>query len=462
MPKLIKLRESVLKYLVAAVLLAVPLYPKFPIISIPGTFVAIRLEDFLMVAIAIVLAAFVLSDIGSFFKDKINKAILLFLVAGLFSVASAVLITKTVTAHIAFLHWVRRIEYFIPFFLGVYALKSGRKNLEFYIKVLMVTILISFVYGFGQKNFSWPIITTQNQEYSQGVALRYVPGAHINAGFAGHYDLGTFLVLLLPLFIALFFLARNNLVRFSYLIIISAALWLLAFSGSRISTVSFLTAASLSLILVRRYKAIPLVILFSLIFFSLSPNLVARYSRIFEVVRGRLIEMKGTFSEPTSRLYSIKYVYAQVDSNGTPQRRVRASPTPTPVPVFEDRSTSIRLNVEWPRAIRALSKNPLFGTGYSSITLATDNDYLRLLGEVGILGFAAFSLIFLRVGKLIVKKLPLYENFQGIELAYMAGMIGGLLGIFMNAVFLDVFEASKFAIVVWLFLGMSVSLLRAK
>ena len=87
---------------------------------------------------------------------------------------------------------------------------------------------------------------------------------------------------------------------------------------------------------------------------------------------------------------------------------------------------------------------------------------MRLLGEVGILGFAAFSLIFLRAGKLIVKKLPLYENFQGIELAYMAGIIGGLLGIFMNAIFIDVFEASKFAIVVWLFLGMSVSLLRAK
>ena len=36
------------------------------------------------------------------------------------------------------------------------------------------------------------------------------------------------------------------------------------------------------------------------------------------------------------------------------------------------------------------------GTGFSSITLATDNDFLRLLGETGITGFMAFFLIFKR------------------------------------------------------------------
>ena len=79
-------------------------------------------------------------------------------------------------------------------------------------------------------------------------------------------------------------------------------------------------------------------------------------------------------------------------------QRIELENTPIPTeesqPVFEDRSVSIRLNVEWPRAIRAFSKNPLLGTGYSSITLATDNDFLRLLGEVGLVGALAFFLIF--------------------------------------------------------------------
>src|SRR3990167_10675400 len=54
------------------------------------------------------------------------------------------------------------------------------------------------------------------------------------------------------------------------------------------------------------------------------------------------------------------------------------------VPVAEDRSFNIRLKAEWPRAIRAFLKNPVLGTGYSSVGLAVDNDYLRSLAESGI------------------------------------------------------------------------------
>ena len=61
------------------------------------------------------------------------------------------------------------------------------------------------------------------------------------------------------------------------------------------------------------------------------------------------------------------------------------------------RSGEIRFNVEWPRAITAFSKNPLLGTGPGSITLATDNDYLRSLGESGLLGFITFAFILLLV-----------------------------------------------------------------
>jgi len=98
---------------------------------------------------------------------------------------------------------------------------------------------------------------------------------------------------------------------------------------------------------------------------------------------------------------------------------VTATPTPTPTPTptslpeatpsayFEPtalavgRSTDIRLKVEWPRAIKAFLKNPLLGTGYSSITLATDNDYLRMLGETGILGTLAFLAIILEITRIV-------------------------------------------------------------
>jgi hypothetical protein len=38
----------------------------------------------------------------------------------------------------------------------------------------------------------------------------------------------------------------------------------------------------------------------------------------------------------------------------------------------------------------------------------------------------------------------------------VAGVIGGIIGTMINAVFIDVFEASKFAITFWLLVGLAV------
>lgn len=446
-------RSGLTKYTVAAILMAIPLYPKFPFIRVPGTYVSVRLEDFILVFASLVLLLNLLPDIKGFLKNKINQAIFLYLMIALVSVASAIFVTKTVQPHLAVLHWFRRVEYFIPFFLGLFALKGKKGNLEFYLKVLMITILLAFVYGLGQKYLNWPVIITQNLEYAKGVALRYIPGSHINSTFAGHYDLGTFLILLLPIYISLLFLLKGTRTKLLTAMIILSGLWLLAYSGSRISTASYLVAAVSALLLIRKYKAIPLVIIISVLFFAMSSNLVARYGRIIEVGRKTLQEkIRLNYLLPPGTAYALE------EKGGLPRREKVSTPTPEPASVFEDRSTSIRLAVEWPRAIRAFSKNPLLGTGFSSITLATDNEYLRLFGEVGILGFLAFFLIFARIGKMILFSFPLMKSYQGLELGYFAGVAGALPGIFLNAVFIDVFEASKFAIVFWLLMGMLISM----
>jgi uncharacterized membrane protein YeaQ/YmgE (transglycosylase-associated protein family) len=138
------------------------------------------------------------------------------------------------------------------------------------------------------------------------------------------------------------------------------------------------------------------------------------------------------------------------------------SPTPTISSIINDVSIAIRLNVEWPRAARAIIKNPLLGTGYSSIGLATDNDYLRMLGETGILGTLAFALIFFRIGQIIAEAFPFRSKFTGLELAFIVGIIGASLGTFIMATFIDLFEASKFATIFWLLLGCAVSVVKSK
>ena len=452
MQKLIKSPETLLKYLVAGILIAVPLYPKFPFIRIPGTFVSVRLEDLLLILSFIFWLIFFFPGIKNFFKNDILRAIIIFLGVGVISLFSAIFVTQTITPHIGILHWFRRIEYFVPLVLGMTVIKKLAGNLNFFFKIILLIIFFAFIYGFGQRYLSWPIIITQNQEYSKGVALRWMSGSHINSTFAGHYDLATFLVLVLPLVITSLFILKGKLTKVFLAGTWLISLWLLVNTASRISLVSYLIASTFSLVLIKKYKAIPIVILISIGFIGFSSNLQERYGRLWNVVRERVLEIKILDNLVADD------VYAQ-DSEEFLFKKDKPSPTPTPVPVFEDRSSSIRLNVEWPRALRAFSKNPLLGTSYSSITLATDNDFLRLLGEVGLLGFLAFLLIFVNFCTALLKVWPFPKNFEGLELAFVAGISGSLPGLFLNAVFIDIFEASKFAIIFWLLIGMTISLI---
>jgi len=439
MRKLFGLLEFKLKYLVAAIMLAVPLYPKFPSIRIPGTFVSVRIEDFLLAFTALVVVINIVPRIRKVIATNIEGAIVIYILVGAVSLLSAIFVTQTVVPHLGTLHWARRIEYFVPFFLGsIYFLQGKRSDIGFFLKVLMLTIFIAFIYGLGQRYLHWPLIITQNEEYSKGIALRWIAGSHINSTFAGHYDLATFLVLTLPTVVSLFFLIKGKVSKLLIGVVFFSGLWLLGSAVSRISIVSFLLSGTLSLLIIRKYKAIPIFLIVSAILFGFSGDLWARYGRIFEVTKDKIekiLLVPGT-------------VYAA------------STPAPTPTPVFEDRSTSIRLNVEWPRAVRAFSKNPLLGTGYSSITLATDNDYLRLFGETGLLGAISFLMILVGLLTQVVKGIPLLSKMGVFEKAYLAGIVGALPGVFLNAVFIDVFEASKFAIIFWLLTGLAVGLIR--
>lgn len=448
MRKLLAQPKEILKYGIAAILIVIPLYPKFPFLKIPGTYVSIRIEDFLIFALALLFAVFFFKELPNLIKNRLESSVLIFILIGFVSLLSAILVTKTAIPSIAVLHWLRRIEYFVPMGIGILFFKRyGTRDLEFFIKVLMITVVVAFIYGFGQMHFSWPVIITQNNEYAKGIALRWVAGSQLNSTFAGHYDLATFLVFSLPVFISLFFVIKGLWTRISLAVVTLSGLWLLANTASRISIVSYLLAAVISLLLLKKYKAIILTLAVSLMVFSLTGNVIDRYTQVVTVYYQRIVS---------------KFKVKAADAVELPQRRENINSQPTPVPVFEDRSTSIRLNVEWPRALRAFRKNPLLGTGYSSITLATDNDFLRLLGEVGILGFLSFILIFSNIFNLARKMISGLSKFNGVEVAFVVSFVGGLIGILLNAIFIDIFEASKFAIIFFLITGLFVSLVRNK
>lgn len=421
------------KYLVAALILAIPLYPKFPFLRIAGSQVALRLEDIL---IALTLTFFIpdfILNLRKIFNDNIARAILIYLGVGLISLLSAVFVTQTVIAKIGFLHWARRVEYMSLFFIGLLSIKK-EADLNFVVKLFPIIVVYDFIFGVGQKYLNWPIITTQNYEYAKGIALRYVPGAHIPGTFAGHYDLAAFLILSLPLILAFGLSTKKTLqnlygikpivTKIFMFTIFGLGLWLLVNAASRISIVSYLIGAVTTAFVMRKYRYIPVLLFVSIAFIGFSSNLMDRYVRIFRVA---IEEVSATeIADPQS--------------------------TPTPEPIYEDRSTSIRLNVEWPRAIRALKKNPLLGTGYSSITLATDNDYLRAMGETGILGFVAMLLVFGQILYVPLRHFPFRR--RSVSDIYALAILAVMPGLFLLMIFIDILEASKFATVFWLMVGM--------
>jgi len=108
-----------------------------------------------------------------------------------------------------------------------------------------------------------------------------------------------------------------------------------------------------------------------------------------------------------------------------------------------------------------LKKNPLYGTGYSSLTLATDNGYLRLLGEVGILGFVGFTLVGIRIFLVLLKTIPMPKKPM-LDNIYVVGIFSAIPGILLIMMFIDILEASKLASNFWLFVGLAVALVRIK
>lgn len=472
--KLSKIKINILSLAVISLLLFVPLYPKFPLFNVPGTWVAIRVEDFLVTGV--ILLWFLTQFRQGFpsLRDKVSQLILLYWAVGALSLISALLITKNITPHIALLHFVRRIEYMSLFFVALASMKEV-KNIKSYGFAIFLATFGVIIYGIGQKFFGWPVVSTMNVEFSKGMLLRLSEWARINSTFAGHYDLAAYLVLILAITAAFMVGLKNRLAKVAIGLIGVFSFYLLILTASRISFAAYLVAITLVLLGLRKYWWVGPVLAFSLVGMLLSSEFSQRYALTFNVDLSLLSSKIRLFEKPTVEevaLLPTPVVEEEVEERApTVKKPALPSPVPTPAtpaaeieewkPTTElavEYSGAIRFKVEWPRALRALAKNPLLGTGYSSVTLATDNDYLRTLAETGILGLLAFGLIFLEIGRRVIVYLqPAKPSF---ERTIVIGISGAAVGFFTNAAFIDVFEASKVAFIFWILMGILVGIIK--
>ncbi len=445
----------------------IPLYPKFPLFNVSGTFVAIRLED-ILIAIAILLwgiNVLLTGTLVSLFKDRLNQTILLFFFVGLVSTFSAIFLTHTVVPHLGFLHFLRRVEFMILLPVVVSVVRK-KKDVVIILLVLAATILAVNVYGLGQIYLDWPVISTTNSEFSKGQILRLTPDARVNSTFAGHYDLAIFLAMAITVLTALFFVLKKRF-RFPVILLGGLSLFLLIMTAARQSFFAALAGMILVLILGKQKKYILLFVVAAVVILlypsqlrdrlvsTVTVNLFNLGQRYTGKTQDQQIRSKlniPTLAVKTSSTSANTATFA-THSAGVATDIAPGEPIDTTqLGVF--RSFEIRLNIEWPRAIAAFTKNPFLGTGYSSIDIATDNDFLRSLGEVGILGTWALLLVLIAVGKRLLNDI---KSESKLIRYFSVGVFAMMIAFIINGMFIDVLEASKVASLFWLMLGLGLA-----
>lgn len=499
------LDNHILKIGIAFLLAFIPLYPKFPLFDIHHTWVYIRFED-LLVAV-VVLAWFTqLARKKVNLKTPLTLPIFAYWFVGGVSLLFSLVFLRTQIANffpnVAILHYLRRIEYILPFFIAVSTIKSLR-DVKHYVVIISLTLLGVVFYGFGQKYLGFPAFLTMNEEFSKGVPLYLPPTARMTSTFAGHYDLAAYLVFAITFLGSLIFGLRSKIGKFALFILVFLAYILLLFTASRVSFGVYLLAVSFMLYLQRKKWLIVPVLVLSIFLMTSVSGASERFVKTFRIERvvyntktGKPIavleelQKSSTTQEVTmvppssednlplgSGFLTVPILEKNPEAtNVATIRRSMLTSLKTATSASEiatisgdflirrtivyDISFTTRFQGEWPRAWEAFKRNPALGSGYSSISLATDNDYLRALGETGALGFFTFLAIF------FIAILALRRALKGDDLPFersvLIGMGAGFLSLLLNATLIDIFEASKVAFSFWMVLGITIGMVKLK
>lgn len=487
------IRQHIFLVLAIFYIAFIPLYPKLPILDVKNTWVYIRIEDFLL-AFTTLLLGIQLIRRKITVDTPLTLPILTFWIIGAIATIQGVLFIfphlQGVFPQIALLHYLRHIEYIVLFFVGFNAIKD-KKYITPIIIAFAVTMILVFLYGIGQRYLGFPAFLTMNEEFAKGVPLKLSALSRVPSTFAGHYDLAAYLILMIPFMGSMVFAYKKWSSKLFFLLTAVAGLILLMMTASRVSFAVYLLSISLMLLLQKKKIFIIPVIILSIIllqsFQGLSQRFASTITQVDLVVDARTgqaigiaenytegedIVIKDEESNGENLPQGSKYInipshqgkpvntelYSRSKlKDGSGQMIGKSGNVIVKKAFAYDVSYTTRLQGTWPRAIEALKRNYLLGSGYSSINIASDNNYLRILGEIGILGFLAFCSIFLFFYIYAWKIVPHIEN--KVIRSMVLGVVSGTFGLMLNAILIDVFEASKVAFVLWLLIGITVGVL---
>lgn len=500
------LDKNILRFSIAFAILFIPLYPKVPSIGISHVWVYIRLEDFLILLVSVIWFVQLLRKKVSLPRPE-GYALVAYWIMGLSSLIYCLLFFASHLINffpqIAALEYLRRIEYMILFFAAYSSVKKP-KDVILYLTSLGIAMALITLYGFGQKfytvlwtlfpaffkqyQYCFPAYLTGNEEFAKGIPLCLNNLSRIASTFGGNYDLSSYLVLFIPLFIALFIVVKRWKIRILIALLVIFSLELLNFTSSRTAFIAYLIGViSMLIIWKKKFWIVPVLFVSIGVLFLFSTTTLQRFAKTIQQVQ--ILQVQPGSSQ--QEIQDIIKKSQQNQANSQPQ-----SPPPGTVTVGTgtrnefssgsssatsqvitnaelaslqqnistvsgsfllnkayalDVSLTTRFQAEWPRDWQAFLSSPIFGVGYSSLTLASDNDYLRALGETGLIGALSFFFIFVIFGIFAWNVLKTVK--EPLIKALLFGLGGGVIGLLINGVLIDVFESSKVAESLWIFLG---------
>lgn len=491
--KLRWISDNILYVYTLFLLAFIPLYPKLPLIDLKNTWVYIRGDDF-AIALGVLLFVIQLLRRKATLKTPLTIPIGIFWIVGLIAtVLGVIFIFPTLIdafPNLAALHYLRRIEYLSVFFLAFSAIKTKRQ-LYGVIAVITLTLVAVVLYGFGQRYLGFNAYLTMNEEFAKGTPLRLSALSRVPSTFAGHYDLAAYLVMIVAITAALVTGFKNYALKALFVVVSASGLILLLMTASRVSFAVYLvTIAFLLIIQKKKLFIIPVLvasILLASTFEGISDRFASTISQADVIVDARTGQAVGIAKEVVDEKTGKKrIVIDQEQSTGenlpqgtgfinVPDKQVRTAETiyregkeseadttltgdfVVKKALAYDVSFTTRLQGTWPRAFEAFKRDILFGSGYSSISLASDGNYIRILGEVGSLGFLSFALIFIVYSVYVYRLLP--DVTSRPTKHFILGTTAGIFGLALNAVLIDVFEASKVAYMLWMLMGISLAFL---
>ncbi|MEI7652942.1 MAG: O-antigen ligase family protein [bacterium] len=526
--------RNILRILTVFFLVLIPLYPKFPFIRINDTYISVRLEDFYVAFMALVMVVQIYRK-KFVVQSTFAKYILLFWAACMASFLFNYFISHTIMfRNIGLAHTLRRVEYMIPFFVAYAAVAmefaqtklvgdQQYNQVRKYFKYALVVVFVVSLYALGQKFssvfqpvrdffqwgyeakiavlspvsyfffrfFDFPAVQTMNYEFAKGALLNLTPFARVSSTFAGHYDLAAYLVFFIPILASWIAVGRHRLRAF---VTYSLAILVLIFTASRVSFAAYIVSIVVFCIASRQIKLLVFTTLLTLVLMYTNSDMTQRLQdtfkqrQVFENTRtgevtidqnlatdtlpsgiGVSINIKGTskpISQDKAALVVLKNIRIEHEIDEARKGGVTLTRQQAEKIVGDkykemadiivksvyagDTSMTTRTQVEWPRAWNAFLRNPLLGTGPSSITESTDGDYFRWLGETGLLGTGLFVyILWLVFSRSTRVAFSLKHSTRLLFLGFSVGMVA--LGI--NAVMIDVFEASKVAFTFWTMAG---------